>query len=154
MTNIKETIQADWAKASQTKTLTGSHHVMYNLIRGHEATRGFSPITSKNKLLNGHGINYQFIAAYRHLQDICAATTAGTPTPSYQVRIDRFLAPFSHITIEMLRDLSSKLNSDAYPSLDSNFGIGKQLAEKIISVGGPLTYADLTKMLNEIKEAA
>ena len=42
-----------WAKAAQDKVLTGAHHVLLNILRGHPVERGFTPITKTTKLQNG-----------------------------------------------------------------------------------------------------
>lgn len=41
----------EWAK---TKNHTAQQHAIYNVLRGYEPTRGFTPITKQSRLDNGH----------------------------------------------------------------------------------------------------
>lgn len=53
--------------------MTGAHFMLLNALRGLPVTRGFSPITSELKLMNGAIANQAIDANRRHLEHVVAA---------------------------------------------------------------------------------
>lgn len=45
-----QSLTAAWTKIANRNS---SDHILYNALRGHDLKRGFSPVTSPNKLANG-----------------------------------------------------------------------------------------------------
>ena len=116
-----------WAKAAQDKVLTGAHHVLLNILRGHPVERGFTPITKTTKLQNGFRINHGLFWAADELRSIVkgAAEDAGWQKD----RAERFIKPFGDtLTLEQL----AEIQVPSIPSLGSDFGKGKKVAQKII----------------------
>lgn len=131
-----------WATAAQSKTLLASHHVMYNLLRGYDQQRGFTPITNHNRLQNGAAINYGIAEATRRLANIVRMANR---YEGYNVSwVDRFLAPFGGaLTVEHL----ATLQVPAIADVESNFGIGKKIAASIVENNLTcLTFDDITAM--------
>ena len=137
-----------WAKAAQDKVLTGAHHVLLNILRGHPVERGFTPITKTTKLQNGFRINHGLYFAAGELSYLvtCASSDGG-----YQKsRAEAFIKPFGDtFTLEML----VSVEVPQIPNLDSGFGKGKKVATKIIERGlNQITFEDVNALL--LEEAA
>ena len=112
--------------------LLGSHHLIYALLRGSDALRGFTPATSKNKLSNGGYINNGLYAARKGLR--YAAFNMN------ESQLEEFLAPFEGtVTLEMLKKLDNLCPT--VDPLQANYGKGKQIAEKFLA--GQITEQDL-----------
>lgn len=61
---------------ARAKSITAADLLIYNIIRGHEANRGFTPITNKIKLINGQAPNGGFEnARYQARQDLVRYTS-------------------------------------------------------------------------------
>jgi len=97
-------------------TLSASHYLLYNVLRGKHPLSGFSPITRPTKLAMPQHPH----EAFRHAVHIINAYASRTSTPdktiwrgdTYAEIIDRFLLPFGgNVTYEMLVDASVKLNA-------------------------------------------
>jgi hypothetical protein len=56
-----------WA---QLKGKTGADHILYNVLRGLEPSRGFTPITKASKLSNGHAPMQAFANALAKVKSI------------------------------------------------------------------------------------
>lgn len=56
------------AKFKSKKEHYASDHVIYNILRGYPANRGFTPITNKNKLNNGQIADQGFKAAVSSIE--------------------------------------------------------------------------------------
>jgi len=130
--------RAAWAKASQQGRLFASHHLMYNLIRGKNPERGFTPITKFTKLTNGHTVNGALVdAAWSLRMSIQDAQNGKEPY---------WLSMFDGtLTMEQLATLEC-------PKIDKitpDFGRGKAVRDEIIK------HKTLTwDRINEIMEAA
>lgn len=132
-----------WAKAAQDKVLTGAHHVLLNILRGHPVERGFTPITKTTKLQNGFRINHGLYFAAGELSAIISGASGGS---KYQTeRAERFIAMFEGtLTLEQL----AELNVPTIPSLTSDFGKGKKIAKRIIEENlKQISFADINAML-------
>ena len=57
-----------WSDAVQTKSLEASDHMLYNIVRGYDTSRGFTFVTKPSKLSNGFRINGSEYFAWR---DVC-----------------------------------------------------------------------------------
>ena len=143
--------------------LTRTHHLVYALMCGKVATKGFTPITNKNKLEHGAYINHGLYFAYQDLRGLAKLAQShlrhvekGSNTwflkrksgdefemPS---NLKNFLEPFQGtINLEMLIKLFE--HCPKVDVIESNFGKGKKLAQKIISGEiKPITYADMQEM--------
>lgn len=61
---------------ARAKSITAADLLIYNVIRGHAANRGFTPITNKIKLINGQAPNGGFDnARYQAKQDLVRYTS-------------------------------------------------------------------------------
>lgn len=61
---------------ARAKSITAADLLIYNVIRGHAANRGFTPVTNKTKLLNGYAPNYGFdCARYQAKSDLFRYTS-------------------------------------------------------------------------------
>ena len=55
-------------KFKSKKQHSAAEHVIYNILRGYPANRGFTPITNKNKLNNGQLADQGFDAAKQDIE--------------------------------------------------------------------------------------
>ncbi|PPD55293.1 MAG: hypothetical protein CTY12_01420 [Methylotenera sp.] len=77
---------------ARAKSITAADLLIYNVIRGHEANRGFTPITNKIKLINGQAPNGGFDnARYQAKNDLVRYTSF----------VERF-GNFAEVSIEKL----------------------------------------------------
>lgn len=154
--------RAEWAKAAQNREwphLTGAHHVLLNILRGHPIDRGFAPITSKTKLLNGtrinHGLyfaadalNIQIYQAKNFIQQRDSSFFGKKKEPG--IWIKNFLEPLSKtLTIDFLANIEEV----EVKSLEPNYGKGMKIAKKIIEDNlKDITFKDIDALL--LEEAA
>lgn len=142
-----------FAKAAQAKTLHAEHFIFLNLVRGLPYHRGFTPITSKNKLANG--------------SDICPGLDRAVQNLRFAIHSSRdargmafkdFIAPFveegdvktAAILMQVLQKLDKTL--DSHEKLYSCFGVGRHLSEMILrDYKKPNNYQDIIQMIEEIK---
>lgn len=59
-----------WAKAAQRKTLTASHYMLYNIIRGKDPQYGFTPFQRRSKFEGMGMFNRGAVEAYDFLRRI------------------------------------------------------------------------------------
>jgi len=156
--------RAAWSAAvnsNKAKTTTGSsgerfvgwvqaeHFILYNLLRGRPAYRGFSLKTKYNCLVNGATINHGYARAGKQLGHMirCAKKIVDPENqlPDYAVRsVQRFLEPFNKtITIEMLAAL--KFIAPTYWCAD--YTIGKEIATRIRSGEKIKTFEDVAEFM-------
>lgn len=148
--------KAAWAKAVNDPDvqITATHHLVYNLIRGYDATRGFTPITNVNKLSNGAYINHGLYFARSALSMHIGCAKKGRSEWSKRW-VEEFLAPFGDtFTFEMLAKLDT---SPRIEPLESNFSWGRKVAAKLIELKKDqlhlkLTFEDISKILEEVKD--
>ncbi len=149
--------KAAWAKAVNNPDvqITASHHLVYNLVRGYDATRGFTPITNVNKLSNGAYINHGLYFARSNLARYIGDAKRGNKLSEWSKQwFDRFLAPLDGaLTTEMLAklDLAPRIEP-----LESNFSYGRKVAAKLIELKKDqlhlkLTFEDIEEILEEVK---
>lgn len=128
--------------SAEKNKLTGGHHLIYSLLRGRDAVKGFTPTTSTNKLSNGAYINYGLYEARSKLSRMANNIQQG-------IDVSIFLSPFNETVTPLM---IIKLN-ELCPSVDlleSNFGKGNQIAKLIIeSNSKPISYADMWTMYEE-----
>jgi hypothetical protein len=143
--------------------LTSAHHLIYALIRGGDAYKAFTPVTKKSKLENGAYLNYGLHMARWYLSyfanranQYVADVEGGKQKLSIfgkkrviqkdHSQLEEFLLPFDGtITPQMIIKLD-ELCPDVKP-IESSYGKGKQLAQKIISGEvKPITYGEMQEM--------
>ncbi len=140
------------AKNGASITLDAEHHILCNILRGRPFDRGFTPITSTNKLSNGAIINhglYFGMDVLTSIQEIAKKITSGKNITTHAgERITQFLAPFNNtITVEVLAALDLP---DVKP-LESSFGKSRAIALKIISGEfKPTTFKQIYDVLGEV----
>lgn len=154
------TFRAAWAKAAQAKKLTAAHMVLFNLARGKPIHHGFTPVTNKNKLLNGTRINHGLYAACvtlrsqlekakRIVNKDTQSLTYGKIdiTDSLLFWVNQLVGPFEGtFTVEM----AAKLDIPKVESLDPDFGKGREIAHAIIAGElQPTNMNDLEEWNNE-----
>lgn len=145
--------RAEWAKAAQNREwphLTGAHHVLLNILRGHPIDRGFAPITSKNKLLNGTRINHGLYFATDSLNNYINRAKEVVQTKKHDCWLESFLKPLSKtLTVDFL----ASIEVPNVKPLESNYGKGTRIAKKIIEENlKDITFADIDALL--LEEAA
>ena len=148
--------RAEWAKAAQEGNLTAAHHVLLNILRGHPIDRGFAPITSKNKLMNGTRINHGLYFAADTLNGFInrakdfvqkrdSSFFGKKKEPDFW--LEKFLKPLSKtLTVDFLANIEP---TEVKP-LESNYGKGTRIAKKIIEEKlTQITFADIDALLEE-----
>ena len=155
--NIKETLFDDkeqylrfkklWASAVQTKYLGAQHHMLYNIVRGHDTSRGFTFVTKTTKLNNGFRINH---GEYFAFQDVQRCMRYAQTNPEYlkheitALTSDEFNLDW---WCETLKKIDGKVKVTA---LESNFAKGMKIAQEIIKrKAKPITYQDLWDLYEE-----
>jgi len=152
-----------WSQAvnsAENYKLTAGHHLIYSLLRGRDAMKGFTPTTNTNKLSNGAYINYGLYEARNELSRM-AGYVRGYIKNAEMAKVDKnvafwmgevgnFLKPFDGaVTPQMLiklDDLCPKIEL-----LESGYGKGRQIAKLIIeSKTKPISYADVWTMYEEV----
>jgi len=133
--------------------LQGAHHLMFNLLCGKPAERGFTPITRKTKLQNGHLINAGLYDAYCSLSAKISRAKEivnGKSIPKYAAdSLVQFLAPFNHV---VTIDLLAAIELPKIEPLYSNYGIGRKIANKILE--GDFKPTDFSQIYAILEEAA
>ncbi len=109
-----------WATAvNNGEEISAAHHVLYNILRGHPHSRGFTPITNANKLRNGTFIN---AGLYHALYVLRQFQKSGRVPESW-------LKPFGGtITDRMILDLGLPEEKILW----TNYGTSQYVAESII----------------------
>lgn len=110
-------------------SLSAEHYLLYNLLRGYESTRGFAPLTKKNRLeatatfggkenpWAAHELAKTFlIRASRDVEDVNAASEHMRQYA--RKNIQRMLLPFGDtVTLQMLVDIAKELY-DKFPEFE------------------------------------
>jgi len=143
--------------------LTGTHHLIYTLMRGRDVYKSFTPTTSKNKLSNGAFINYglynarynlgymagrakQFITNVEKTNEGKSWFGRKRVIFSDHSQLEKFLLPFEGTVTPLMLIKLDELCPEIKP-LESSYGKGKQLAQKIIAGEiKPITYEDMQEM--------
>lgn len=156
-TNIFETkeqylaFRSAWAQSANDKNshLRAEHFALYNLLRGKPIERGFTPITNRTKLQNGIRLNHGLYFAAWEVKRAIEGTKKTSPDSWTKATIERLLAPFhGTVTVEML----AKLATPKVESIEPTFGIGRQIADNIIS--GNTKIKSFDDLFALIKQAA
>jgi len=134
-----------WSQAVNSpnaKKLTSAHHLIYALLRGRDAMKGFTPITSRNKLENGAYINEGLYEARNELRSLAGSNKNNTD-------LETFLEPFEGtVTLKMLGKLTELCAT--VELLESNYGKGGQIAKLMLaSKTKPTSYAEMWAMYEE-----
>jgi len=129
------------------------HHILFNILCDRPADRGFTPITSSNKLKSGTYINhglYFGMSTLMSLQAIATEIVNGTTPNSWSSeRLVNFLEPFNHtVTV----DLFASLELTKVDALYSNYGKSKKVATKIIE--GEFKPTDFSQVYDALAEVA
>lgn len=77
-------IQKAFKEKAHNKTLTAEDILLYNIIRGKDIDRGFTPVTNPTKLANGEGAykgQRRLFESKSHLRWILNAFCKGSPGP-------------------------------------------------------------------------
>lgn len=148
-----------FAKAAQAGTLRAEHFIFLNLVRGLPYHRGFTPVTSTNKLSNG--------------ADICGGLDRGVKSLRYAVHssrdarggdLKRFLAPFEEAgddlvaaaITQLLQELDNIKDNvlDKHETYYSYFGVGRKIAQKMLAGDlKPKNYQEFIEIKLEIENA-
>ncbi len=134
-------------------SVRSEHYMLYNILRGRSADVGFTPISNKNKLMNGvplnlelHNARWAIERAANAAVDVQRKLTTASFLEFAQRTVDQMLAPFNGtVTTEMLEDIHRILPK--IERVESNFGKGRKISADIISTGKAITYADLWNLL-------
>jgi hypothetical protein len=141
-----------WKQASHSAREKGwiqaAHHVLLNVLRGRSVDNGFTPITNKNKLANGAYINHGLYFAVSDLKRMIQSAQSDKLSDWQKSRLEDFLAPFNGtVTVEML----AKVTLPNIQPLESNFGQGRKVAQKIMSgEAKPITYQDIQDLYEDV----
>ena len=134
-----------WAHATKTEYLTAKHHMLYNIVRGHDTSRGFTFVTKPSKLANGFRINGSEYFAWLEISRM----QYGTSSLEFGVRAlmnDEFDLKWWNETFKKIH-AEGKIKVD---SLESNFAKGRKIAQEIIKRNAkPITYQDLWDLYEE-----
>ncbi len=134
-----------WAHATKTEYLTAKHHMLYNIVRGHDTNRGFTFVTKPSKLANGARINGGEYYAWR---EVCSLMN-GHASLEMGIRAlsnDEFDRTWWVETFKKIF-VAGQINVKA---LDSNFAKGQKIAQEIIKRNAkPITYQDLWDLYEE-----
>jgi len=155
-------IQGNYGAYREAGWLKAEHMMLCNILRQRSFDRGFSPVTSKNKLENGAHINAGLYFACNELRDsvvrakkIMIANESGglfkkkeTPNEWDVKYVTKFLAPFNEtVSVEML----SKVELPEVQLLESAYGKGRKIARQILeSETKPTSFAQIDEMLKEV----
>jgi hypothetical protein len=152
-----------WSQAVNSKEnykLTASHHLIYALLRGRDAMKGFTPTTNTNKLSNGAYINYGLYEARNELSRMAGyahkyinqaeMAKVDKNTAFWMGEVGNFLKPFDGaVTPQMLIKLNELCPK--VELLESNYGKGSQLAKLIIEAESkPISYEDMWSMYEKV----
>jgi len=131
----KKTLKtSEWGTYREDGWLDASHHILFNILRGRAADRGFTPVTNTNKLKSGtylnHGL-YFGMSSLMSLQSTAKKIVDGQKVyEGSATRLADFLAPFNHtVTVDMLASIELPKIEPLY----SSYGKSKKVANIIIS---------------------
>lgn len=137
-----------WAKNSQS-WMSSKYHMLYNIVRGHDTSRGFTFVTKPTKLRNGFRINGSEYSAWREVCTCMQRAKNNDDFLQYEVGAlidDEFTLDWWRETLNKIFD-AGQINVKA---LDSNFAKGGKIAQAIIKHNAkPITYQDLWDLYEE-----
>lgn len=135
--------------AANCQYLPSKYHMLYNIVRGHDTSRGFTFVTKPSKLSNGFRINGSEYDAWSGVQR-CIRYAKTNPEQlqceiasltNDEFNLDWWCETFNKIFLEC------KINVKV---LDSNFAKGMKIAQEIIKrEAKPITYQDLWDLYEE-----
>jgi len=136
-----------WAKNSL--GLPAKYHMLYNIVRGYDTSRGFTFVTKTTKLANGFRINGSEYDAWRR---VCTCIQYAKTDPK------RLLCEVASLindefTLEWWCETLNKIFEAGQINvkvLESNFAKGQTIAQAIIKHDAkPVTYQDLWDLYEE-----
>lgn len=131
--------RAAWARNSNGPS--AAQHLLYVILRGHDAYASFTPISNRTKLANGMSYTFGLHYAMQSLKRVAYLAKKGND-------IAYFLSPFEDtITPETLIEACERC--DDVPEVFASYGIGRLIHMK--SEISPITYEDLWDMYEEVK---
>lgn len=146
--------RAAWARNSRGPS--AAQHLLYVLLRGHDAYASFTPVSNENKLKNGmaytHGIYYAMLdlknaARWARNYDNDSKHPHSSENLSKKWT-DRFLAPFEGtITPEML--IKAVEMCEEVPLVFASYGIGRLIHMK--SDFKPIDYSKFWDMYEDAR---
>ena len=161
--------RAAWARNSNGPS--AAQHLLYALLRGHDAYKSFTPTSNYNKLSNGtaftHGLYYAMQELQSRIRSALKEPWVDEPTPKpsaaafssthiskrskwEQKWLDDLLAPFEGtVDYYMLAKISEQLGKDPVPLIFSAYGIGRLIHMK--HEFKPISYAELWDMYEEVQ---
>ena len=122
--------------------ITSAHVVLFNILCDQPIDTGFTPITNKNKLLNGVYVNNGIYCATQELNSIVQRARKYIENPEKfswgKQQRDRFLAPLDqhpgHFNIKMLASVEvATVKPQKYSSDAQQININKQAFIELIS---------------------
>ena len=138
--------RAAWARNSNGPN--APQHLLYALLRGHDAYAHFTPISNLTKLDNGMAYNDGIYNAMQWLIHYGKCTTS--EGEHAQAAVGRLLAPFEcTVTKEMFVDVMELCSKMPVPRIESAYGIGRLIRAK--ATMPLLTHEDLWAMYEEVK---
>ena len=100
-------IKKIWANM---KEHTASELIIYNLLRGFPADRGFTPVTNKNKLSNGHAPWLNFTRERRSLMLTYTRPVENKWSHDHKASIERFESRLEWIGLPKAGELLDKMH--------------------------------------------
>lgn len=94
-----------WAQSVNAREIeiTGAHHMLYNILRGRDYDKGFTPVTRTSKLQNDFIINQGLMDAYRTAERIIQHAKQYGDEPARGTEMEKFLRVFDgSVTPQML----------------------------------------------------
>lgn len=133
--------------------LQAEHHILFNILCGRPADRGFTPVTNINKLKSGMYLNHGFyfgMSRLRNMHNTAKKIISGGTV--HEIAADRlvdFLAPFNHVvTVDML----ASLVLPEIEALYSSYGKSRKVANKIIT--GEFKPTNFSQVYSALEEVA
>ena len=136
-----------WAENCQ--YCSSKYHMLYNIVRGHDTSRGFTFVTKPSKLSNGFRINGSEYVAWREVCTCMRYAKQNDSSLKYQVsRLtnEEFTLDWWRETLNKIFD-AGQINVKV---LESGFAKGRKIAQEIIKRNAkPTTYQDLWDLYEE-----
>lgn len=131
--------------------VTGAHQMLYSILRNRPFDTGFTPITSRTKLVHGANINQGLYSAAHDLSNVVSwAQRVLDDEDKYGFGtklVNTFLEPFNGtITVEML----VSIEVPDVKRMSSTYGAGRKVAQMIVAGRKPTTFQMLDEMFKEV----
>lgn len=153
--NAKETLFEDkeqylrfkklWAENCQ--YLSSKYHMLYNIVRGYDTSRGFTFVTKPSKLNNGFRINGSEYFAWQSVCRCIRYAKTNNDFLKYEVSALTNEEFTLNWWINVFKQIEGKIEVKA---LESNFAKGGVIAREIVKrKAKPVTYQDLWDLYEE-----